>query len=161
MIGKQLTTQLHLFYLTIKLPGRPKKKRIPSQGENSNPAPPAPTEGKLPKTGVTMTCKLCGQQGHNRAGCLITKAKKAAEAGEGTSAGGASIKKRVRVKVQRAPAPPKESRPIKDQVIKSKKGWKKMKLAIEASSAGNDSGLASTQPPTQSSQNHAARGDTK
>ncbi|KAL6175734.1 hypothetical protein ACLB2K_052373 [Fragaria x ananassa] len=63
-----------------KLPGRPKKKWIPSQGENGNPTPPTPTEGKLPKTGVTMTCKLYGQQGHNRVGCPITKAKKAAEA---------------------------------------------------------------------------------
>ena len=39
--------------------------------------------------------------------------------------------------VQRAPAPPKESRPIKDQAIKSKTGWKKMKLAMEGSLAGN------------------------
>ncbi|KAL6178129.1 hypothetical protein ACLB2K_049648 [Fragaria x ananassa] len=44
-----------------KLPGKPKKKRISSQGENGNPAPPTPIEGKLLKTGVTMTCKLCGQ----------------------------------------------------------------------------------------------------
>ncbi|KAL6134416.1 hypothetical protein ACLB2K_066647 [Fragaria x ananassa] len=80
---------------------------------------------------------------------------------EGTSAGGASTKKRVRANVQRAPTSPKESRPIKDQVIKSKKGWKKMKLAIEGSFAGNVSGSASTQPPTQSSQNYAARGATK
>ena len=63
--------------------------------------------------------------------------------------------------VQRAPAPPKESRPIKDQVIKSKKGWKKMKLAMDGSSAGNGSGSASIQPSTQSSQNHVARGFTK
>ncbi|KAL6129302.1 hypothetical protein ACLB2K_072654 [Fragaria x ananassa] len=105
-----------------KLPGRPKKKRIPSLGENGNPAPPTPTEGKMPKTSITMTCKLCGQQGHNKAGCPITKAKKTAEAGERTSSGGASTKKRAKEKVQQAPAPPKESRPIKDQVIKSKKG---------------------------------------
>ncbi|KAL6213883.1 hypothetical protein ACLB2K_013322 [Fragaria x ananassa] len=63
--------------------------------------------------------------------------------------------------VQRAPTPPKESRPIKNQVIKSKKGWKKMKLAIEGSFTGNGSASASTQPPTQSSKNHAARGSTK
>ncbi|KAL6138321.1 hypothetical protein ACLB2K_063604 [Fragaria x ananassa] len=139
---QELTTQLHLLYITSCLE-RPKKKRIVSQGENGNPAPPAPTKGKLPETGVTMTCKLCGQQGHNRVGCPITKAKKAAEV------------------VQRAPAPPKESRPIKDQVIKSKKGWKKMKLAMDGSSAGNGSGSASIQPSTQSSQNHVARGFTK
>nr|XP_011463959.1 PREDICTED: uncharacterized protein LOC105351439 [Fragaria vesca subsp. vesca] len=62
--------------------------------------------------------------------------------------------------VQRAPAPPKESRPIKDQAIKSKTGWKKMKLAMAGSSAGNGSASTSTQPPTQSSQNHTARGST-
>ncbi|KAL6146123.1 hypothetical protein ACLB2K_056806 [Fragaria x ananassa] len=45
-------------------------------------------------------------------------------------------------KVQRAPAPPKESRPIKDHVIKSRKGWKKMKLAMEGSSAENGSASA-------------------
>ncbi|KAL6208845.1 hypothetical protein ACLB2K_019790 [Fragaria x ananassa] len=143
-----------------KLPGKLKKKRIPSQGENGNPTPPAPTEGKLPKTGVTMTCKLCGQQSHNRIGCPITKAKKAAEAQKMVVE--LCWKCLVYVPhVQRAPAPPKESRPIKDQVKRSKKGWKKMKLAIEGSSAGNVSGSASTQPPTQSSQNHAAKGATK
>ncbi|KAL6176614.1 hypothetical protein ACLB2K_053247 [Fragaria x ananassa] len=78
-----------------------------------------------------MTCKLCGQQGHNRAGCPITKAKKAAEAAEGTSAGGASTKKRVRANVQRAPTPPKESRPIKDHVIKSKKGMEENEVGNE------------------------------
>ncbi|KAL6195891.1 hypothetical protein ACLB2K_031508 [Fragaria x ananassa] len=46
--------------------------------------------------------------------------------------------------VQRAPTPPKESRPMKDHVIKSKKGWKKMKLVMEGSSAGNGSASAST-----------------
>ncbi|KAL6141587.1 hypothetical protein ACLB2K_059875 [Fragaria x ananassa] len=166
--GSQYAVDLGLHACTCKrwqlsgipcahLLGRPKKKRIPSQGENGNPTPPALTEGKLPKTGVTMTCKLCGQEGHNRVGCPTTKTKKAAEAGEGISADGASTKKRV----QKAPAPPKKSRLIKNQVIKSKKGWKKMKLAMEGSYAGNGSGSASTQPLTQSSQNHAARGSTK
>ena len=36
-----------------------------------------------------------------------------------------------------------------------------MKLAMEGSFAGNISGSASTQPTTQSSQNHAAKGATK
>ncbi|KAL6213669.1 hypothetical protein ACLB2K_013115 [Fragaria x ananassa] len=63
--------------------------------------------------------------------------------------------------VQKAPAPPKESRLIKDQIIKSKKGWKKIKLAMKGSSAANGNASASIQPPTQSSQNHAARGSKK
>ncbi|KAL6201483.1 hypothetical protein ACLB2K_025197 [Fragaria x ananassa] len=108
----------------------------------------------------TCTCKrwqLSGIPCVHVICCIGFKKQK----GEGTSVGGASTKKRVRANVQRAPAPLKESRPIKDQVIKSKKGWKKMKLAMKGSSAGNGSGSASTRPPTQSRRNHVARGSTK
>ncbi|XP_024195712.1 uncharacterized protein LOC112198842 [Rosa chinensis] len=60
-------------------PGRPKMKRHKEPGEKEKaPPPPAPKEGKLPKTGIKMSCKICGQQGHNKLDCPVTKAKKAA-----------------------------------------------------------------------------------
>ena len=59
--------------------GRPKLKRNKEAGEkNKTTAPPAPIEGKLGRKGTKMTCKICGQLGHNKLGCPITKAKKAA-----------------------------------------------------------------------------------
>ncbi|XP_040367515.1 uncharacterized protein LOC121050708 [Rosa chinensis] len=60
-------------------PGRPKMKRVKEPGErNQTTAPPAPKEGKLPKIGIKMSCRVCGQQGQNKLGCPITKATKAA-----------------------------------------------------------------------------------
>ncbi|KAL6219455.1 hypothetical protein ACLB2K_007214 [Fragaria x ananassa] len=140
-----------------KQAGRPKMKRHKEPGEN-NTAPPAPKEGKLSKKGIKMSCKICGQQGHNKLGCPITKAKKA-NAGEGTSAG-ASSKKRNRNTVKRAPAP--KATNVMDQVIRSKKTWKKIKQTVEtrtANQAGAPSSKTNNQPPTQSSQNLAARDD--
>ncbi|KAL6133764.1 hypothetical protein ACLB2K_065998 [Fragaria x ananassa] len=65
-------------------------KRHKEPREN-NTAPLALKEGKLSKKGIKMSCKICGQQGHNKLGCPITKAKKA-DAGDGTSAGVGSKK---------------------------------------------------------------------
>ncbi|KAL6218100.1 hypothetical protein ACLB2K_011317 [Fragaria x ananassa] len=99
---------------------RPKMMRNKEAGEkNKTIAPPAPLEGKLSKKGTKMSCKICGQLGHNKLGCPITKAKKAVAAGEGTS-GGSNTKKRVRNKVKRAPAPPKATSNVKDQFIRSR-----------------------------------------
>lgn len=60
-------------------PGRPKMQRHKEPGEmKEKKAPPAPKDGKLPRTGIKMSCGICGQQGHNKLGCPITKAAKAA-----------------------------------------------------------------------------------
>ncbi|KAL6185397.1 hypothetical protein ACLB2K_041531 [Fragaria x ananassa] len=61
--------------------GRPKMKRHKEAGEKEKekaPTIPALKEGKLSKVGTKMSCRICGQQGHNKTGCSITKAKKAA-----------------------------------------------------------------------------------
>ncbi|XP_060194321.1 uncharacterized protein LOC132623558 isoform X2 [Lycium barbarum] len=46
------------------MPGRPKKKRRKEQNETKK-------CGKLPKSGITMTCGLCHVKGHNRSGCPL------------------------------------------------------------------------------------------
>ncbi|KAL6194495.1 hypothetical protein ACLB2K_035579 [Fragaria x ananassa] len=84
-----------------KQAGRPKMKRHKEPGEN-NTTPPAPKEEKLSKKGIKMSCKICGQQGHNKLGCAITKAKKANT-------------------VKRAPAP--KATNVMDQVI----SWREKK----------------------------------
>ncbi|XP_061998881.1 uncharacterized protein LOC133716173 [Rosa rugosa] len=147
-------------------PSRPKMKRVKEPGErNQTTAPPAPKEGKLPKTGIKMSCRVCGQQGHNKLGCPIIKAAKAAATGEGSSNGANPSNKRKRTnnKPKRASFP-KGCSNLKDQIIRSRKTWKKMKETAGGTSTVNTSASASQsvqQPPTQSSQNPAARGAHK
>ncbi|XP_040361867.1 uncharacterized protein LOC121049253 [Rosa chinensis] len=78
-----------------KQAGRPKMKRTKEPIENKQP-PPAPNTTKMPRTYSKMTCQVCFKKGHNRLGCLITKAKKAAaqQAGEGSSNAPKQNKKR-------------------------------------------------------------------
>ncbi|KAL6127585.1 hypothetical protein ACLB2K_070949 [Fragaria x ananassa] len=135
-------------------------KRHKEAGEKEKEKAPtilAPKEGKLSKVGTKMSYRICGQQGHNKIGCPITKAKKAAEAGEGTSSG-AATKKRQRNEVKRALVP-KGCTNVKDQVIKSTKTWVKVKQSMENTSGPNvraSTSQKTQQPPTQSSQNPAA-----
>ncbi|KAL6137471.1 hypothetical protein ACLB2K_062763 [Fragaria x ananassa] len=115
-------------------------KRHKEAGEKEKekaPTIPAPKEGKLSNVGTKMSCRICGQQGHNKTGCPITKAKKAAEA------------------VKRA-LDQKGCTNVKDQVIKSRKTWVKLKQAMENTSGPNvhaSTSQRTQQPPTQSSQN--------
>ncbi|XVF67697.1 hypothetical protein PTKIN_Ptkin10aG0142300 [Pterospermum kingtungense] len=46
-----------------RTPGRPKKNRRKSKDE------PSKRKDKLSRTGVIMTCSICGQDGHNMRGC--------------------------------------------------------------------------------------------
>lgn len=63
-----------------KQAGRPKMKRTKEAGETSKP-PPAPIDkSKMPRTYTKMTCQVCFKKGHNKLGCPVTKAKKAAAA---------------------------------------------------------------------------------
>ncbi|KAL6127584.1 hypothetical protein ACLB2K_070949 [Fragaria x ananassa] len=118
-------------------------KRHKEAGEKEKEKAPtilAPKEGKLSKVGTKMSYRICGQQGHNKIGCPITKAKKAAEA------------------VKRALVP-KGCTNVKDQVIKSTKTWVKVKQSMENTSGPNvraSTSQKTQQPPTQSSQNPAA-----
>ena len=41
------------------MPGRPPKARRKEAGETQK-------SGKLPRTGLAMTCSLCGVRGHNK-----------------------------------------------------------------------------------------------
>lgn len=46
----------------LKMPGRPRKKRIRASHENKNP-------NKVSRTGIEITCSNCGKKGHNKKGC--------------------------------------------------------------------------------------------
>ncbi|CAL8114499.1 unnamed protein product [Prunus armeniaca] len=54
-----------------KQPGRPKKKRMRSAGEQ--PSESNPTTTKLQRYNLETKCSLCRQEGHNRRSCLKAK----------------------------------------------------------------------------------------
>ncbi|KAM5578592.1 hypothetical protein ABKV19_008749 [Rosa sericea] len=148
-----------------KQAGRPKMKRTKEPGENKLP-PPAPNQTdntkKMPRIYTKMTCQVCFKKGHNRLGCPITKAKKAAaaqQAGEGSSNGAQQTRKRQRR--QQAPKVPTSNgnSGLRDQIIKSRRGWKKLKTmeGNQRANGGASSSQAMHEPPTQSSQNPAAK----
>ncbi|KAL6126221.1 hypothetical protein ACLB2K_074272 [Fragaria x ananassa] len=65
-------------------------------------------------------------------------------------------------KVRRAPAPRNVASNVKDQIIRSRKGWLKRKAAeASTSNAGASTSAQAQGPLTQTSQNPAARGASK
>ena len=50
-----------------KMLGRPKKNRRKSNDESKK------KKGQLSRKGLVMTCRNCGQEGHNRQGCQSRK----------------------------------------------------------------------------------------
>ncbi|XP_040375601.1 uncharacterized protein LOC112203942 [Rosa chinensis] len=147
-----------------KQAGRPRMTRFKEPGENKQalPAPNPTNTTRMPRTYTKMTCQVCFQKGHNRLGCPITKAKNAAAAtqsGEGSSNGAQQTRKRQRRQQAPKVSASKGNTSLKDQLIKSRKAWKKRKT-IEGSqgvSAGPSSSQTRHAPPTQSSQNPAAK----
>ncbi|KAM3234311.1 hypothetical protein P3L10_019671 [Capsicum annuum] len=72
-----------------KLLGRPKKKRTKEFGESKN-------SGKLPKTGVNMTCSECHVKGHNKRGCPMKRSGGDAATPKAASAAESSCSKKER-----------------------------------------------------------------
>ncbi|KAK9911850.1 hypothetical protein M0R45_035736 [Rubus argutus] len=106
--------------------GRPRMKRIREPDEKK--PPPAPNTTRMPRTYVKMTCQ-----------------------GEGSSNGGQATRKRVRKQQAKRTQVPKQSSNLKDQIIKSRKTWKKRK-AMEGSQGVKKKASTSEyvqQPPTQ------------
>ncbi|KAK9921819.1 hypothetical protein M0R45_030315 [Rubus argutus] len=100
---------------------------------------------------------VCKKQGHNRLGCPITKAAKAAAMGEGSSNGGqASKKRKIKQQAKRAPAP-KGCTNLKDQIIRSRKKIQATMNNNQGVNANASTSKSVQQLPTQSSQNAAAR----